>query len=324
VLQEVTVARLISVTCGASTLRDSVFRQGIKLLASFLCDEELYESQPLPHVQQLMSKTYPFRLHDTVLAEDSTYIQPSCTLALTELLDTFHNHAATDPRDKVYALLGLIANTGGPLRIKADYTKSWATLLHEVITQILGADVFVYTMGEKEQAVISGPGCPLGIITKHAETGAHSFRSPIFHGIIAQEITWTASLSESHRAKAVFTGDILCLLKGSHWPSVVRPCGDHFDIIVVAHPPPPLVFLEGSTTAHDTGIQTLTWKKFVECVSSFPRQFELVWDWDAEDIQIECSHDFVIELADHERTITEQERLLNTRVYWRMSGNDTN
>jgi hypothetical protein len=258
-----------------------------------------------------MSKiqAHTFRLHSTIAAETS--MQPLHTLALAELLDTFHNRAATDPRDKIYALLGLSSDTESPLTIRADYTKSWATLFREVITQILGVDVFVCTKGEKEQAIISGPGCPLGVITRNAETGIYSFRSPSFHGIRGQENVWTASLPESNHTKTILSGDILCLLKGARWPSVVRPCGDHFDIIVIAHPRPPLVFLERSMSAHGTRIQTLTWKEFTECVSNFPRQFELVRDWQTEKTHIEGFLSFAVELAD-ERDITGQERLLNT------------
>lgn len=61
-----------------------------------------------------------------------------CVAPLAELLERFHQHSATDVRDKIYALLGLSSDLQNTSVMQADYTKSWSALLEDVIKHYLG------------------------------------------------------------------------------------------------------------------------------------------------------------------------------------------
>jgi hypothetical protein len=54
---------------------------------------------------------------------------------LGELMDVYHAHRTTDPRDRVYALLNMSKNANEDYRIKPDYIKSWSELFRELVTQ---------------------------------------------------------------------------------------------------------------------------------------------------------------------------------------------
>jgi hypothetical protein len=127
----------------------------------------------------------PHRVHVNTTAQGPA--PPSFLYPIFELLDILSKHEATDPRDKVYALLGLSTEFVGPLQVKVDYTKNWATLLQGVTTQILGSRVSVHTWDTTEYAVITEYGPPLGTIEKAGAGEIVSFRSPVCHGVRGQE-----------------------------------------------------------------------------------------------------------------------------------------
>jgi hypothetical protein len=78
---------------------------------------------------------------------------------------------------------------------------------------------------------------------------------------------------------------------------VIRPDGDHFDVGVIAHALPRLVLHERHIDGRDTDVQHLTWEEFLEGVSNFPRQFDLVWECDAEDRHLD---DFRVLAGQHD------------------------
>ncbi len=60
---------------------------------------------------------------------DGTYgrIQTGETIGIEIALRSFHSYQATDPRDKIYGILGIVTLENG-LTIEPDYTISTATL----------------------------------------------------------------------------------------------------------------------------------------------------------------------------------------------------
>ena len=273
----------MSVTCGTSSLVGSVFRKGTEVLAFHLYRHEQQKKLPLPAVLSLIGKieNFPSQLHNIATTDNIASVESLNMFSLPELLDSFHAHSATDSRDKIYALLGLATQEPGRVPIRADYRKSWSNLFQEAIIQILGSDAKIHTSDKKEQALISVDGCPLGTIDMMPQSNTWFFRSSGFHGIKGQQNIWTGTLLDLDQAKTVMEGDIFCLFKGAHWPSVVRHCGDHFDIIIIAHKPPLRVFLERQMDGRNTSREEVLWHDFVDIVSDYPRIFNLVWDWDA-------------------------------------------
>lgn len=199
-------------------------------------------------------------------------------LPLGDLLEMFQDHEATDQRDKIYALLGLSSDNDISPDLHPDYTKNWSTLFHQVIVHVLGSSPTINTWNDKEQAVVSDLGCILGTITMGI-SNTISVIAPIFSGIGGAGYLWRASWQVPHHSGRVREGDFLCHLQGARRPSILRLCGDHFDVVMISLPPPPVVVIEQNPRSTDWEDSTLDWVEFIECVRHSNRQFTLVWDW---------------------------------------------
>lgn len=81
---------------------------------------------------------------------------------LSELIDMYHGREASDPRDKIYALLGMSSNS---YSLTPDYNITWQTLFERVIRHIICKQVSVTTWHDREVAVIKSKGCALGYIS---------------------------------------------------------------------------------------------------------------------------------------------------------------
>jgi hypothetical protein len=197
---------------------------------------------------------------------------------LAELLESFHTHAATDRRDKIYALLGLSSDLEFDSSLLADYTKDWSTLFRHIITRFLGFTVSITTWNDKEEAVIVGAGCPLGML-EYSPDGKLIFSAPRFHGMRSREISWSFHLPLSGFDENIESGDILCLMEGASLPTLIRRREGYFSVVKIALTRLPSVIIREHTVRMDSVQEKLLyWYEFAPCVSSFPRRFTLVWD----------------------------------------------
>ncbi|KAH7072421.1 heterokaryon incompatibility protein-domain-containing protein [Paraphoma chrysanthemicola] len=64
---------------------------------------------------------------------ENSGIRSNDVLGLLHTLETYRNFQATDPRDKVYGLLGILRNPGVPLPITVDYNKSVVEVYTDVV-----------------------------------------------------------------------------------------------------------------------------------------------------------------------------------------------
>ena len=80
---------------------------------------------------------------------------------LGELIDMFHTHEATNPVDKVYALLGMSSDDPSTAGLLPDYEVTWENLFSDLIKFILYKLIDVKILGDK-RAVIESKGCILG------------------------------------------------------------------------------------------------------------------------------------------------------------------
>lgn len=197
-----------------------------------------------------------------------------CVAPLAELLEKFNTHAATDARDKIYALFSLSSDLGNSLALRADYTKSWSTLFDDTIRHYLGTTASVTTWDDKEQALIAGSGCPIGMLIKDANHEV-VFDSPKFVGIRSRTISWTFSLPLPGFDENIKPGDILCLMEGASYPSLIRRIGTYFVVIKLALTRMPSLMIHESKTE----TRYVSWDDPARCISTFPRYSTLVWDW---------------------------------------------
>jgi hypothetical protein len=196
---------------------------------------------------------------------------------LGELVDMCHNHKATDPRDKVYALLGMSSDDHIPAGLLPNYDIEWKDLFHRLVNSILDhqdeetGQASVKTWTNPELALIEGKGCVLGKVSSVAYNKQQVFIDS------GPEKEWTLGPS----AEIVRSGDLIIRLRGASKHMIVRPCKDHFSVVLISVTPPKTTSLES-----EHGRQS---EQSVPC---FPYHFRLFWRWETSrrDVQDREKH----------------------------------
>jgi len=267
VLQEIAAARQILVVSGSAEVDGHAFCTGLEFLTG-LPGSRIYLQGPTCSVVSLM-KGAVFRPRHTrdLLETSSLNICP-----LGNLIDMAHTHEASRRHDKVYALLGMASDDFSTAGISPDYSLPWEELLKRLVKFLLGAHVSVQTWPNKEMVLIDAKACVLGKIT--SVEGIQGNKQIV--GVISQILmgrqmvkAYEASVVLSVSAKVVKVGDIICLLKGASKPTIIRPCKDHFAIIMIATSP------EGPT--EDKSVE---FSGIIQSATSFRHDLLLVWDWE--------------------------------------------
>jgi hypothetical protein len=290
----------------------------MRRLVSGLPHDRLHLVDTLNSVLNLMDRELTTTSRGKLLSIDSwnrAGASSSLGMApLTELLERFNMHDATDRRDKIYALLGLSNDLHKFPALWADYDKPWSDLLRDVVAQFLGPALSIYTWDEQEGAVITGSGCPLGTLF-HKPDGGLTFRSPSFSGIRSVTIHWQPEFPLSGNDNNILDGDILCIMEGARYPSVIRRHNGHFILVKIALTKPPgfeIIRISGNDLK-----SFLDWEAFAKCIAKFPRQFTLIWDWstDADHFDERCTRMLETVEATGTTSVTVQARFLNmTRI----------
>jgi ankyrin repeat protein len=259
VLQEVAAARHVVIMCGSIAIDGYAFCLGVKSLQlPYMASPEL---QTLPSVTYLIEYA-GLRSKYTANSPErfSLEIRP-----LAELIDMFHTRHASDPRDKVYALLGMSLDDPSKATLQPDYTISWEQLFQKLVKYVLGKDTFVDTSSKRP--MIKSKGCILGQVSSIGSNDGQNinitFTSKNAAWCFGNKIEWTLRAS----AKSIQERDIVCLLQGASKPTIIRLHKDFFAIIIIA-----------VTTLKESGSSRQpTLSKSITC---FTRHLLLVWDWE--------------------------------------------
>ncbi|PWY68204.1 HET-domain-containing protein [Aspergillus eucalypticola CBS 122712] len=222
VLQEVGVARCISILCGSVEINGHVFCEGLENCRV-----------PLP------SFIYPV-LH---LIKGS-YLRPSFeidshgTLALGELLDMYRFHKASMLHDKIYSLLGLCVENPDEVGLKPNYHLPWNEVFKQAIMHVFPSSCSAETWPESPVAVIKGKGLVLGYvgyvqkgILKSGFQQIEVNYNETAHSLGYQE-KWGTKWRLRVSAESVEKGNIIFLLKGASSPIIVRLCSGYFTVVV--------------------------------------------------------------------------------------------
>ncbi|KAE8382672.1 heterokaryon incompatibility protein-domain-containing protein [Aspergillus bertholletiae] len=224
VLQEVGVARYISIICGSVQINGHVFCEGLSILGYSL---DLPRTiRPVVH----LIKGALFR---------PSYEIDSCgTLAIGELLDMYRNHHATILHDKVYALLGLSAEDADKTDLKPNYRLQWNDVFKKVAMHVFPGAYSVETWLEIPVAVIEGRGWVLGYVDSVEEnTFKYGYQQiNINYNNTAQLLgcqnKWGTQWTLQVYAESIQKGNIICLLQGAPSPIIIELCNDHFTVII--------------------------------------------------------------------------------------------
>ncbi|KAK1759303.1 hypothetical protein QBC47DRAFT_337161 [Echria macrotheca] len=192
--------------------------------------------------------------------------------SLGELIDIYHNREATDPRDKVYALLGM--SSAIPAGLDPDYNIPWKDLLRRLVRSLVGEQASVKTWDDDEIAVITSQVYVLGKVSSVPSDKAWNDSQDL--NIILRDMTnrserWTLQAS----AKSVQEGDVVCFLEGASQPTIIRPFEDYCAVITINIAP---------TTDQRPEGAAIDWQDRIRQATALPRTCLLVWDWQTRQV----------------------------------------
>ncbi|RAH52185.1 HET domain protein [Aspergillus piperis CBS 112811] len=222
VLQEVGVARCISILCGSVDINGHVFCEGL-------------EKSPL----SLPTFIYPvLHLIKGLFLRPRYEIDSRGTLAIGELIDMYRFHKATKLHDKVYSLLGLSVEDPEEVGLKPNYRLPWNEVFMQTIMHVFPSSCSVETWSGSPVAVIKEKGLVLGYVgfvdkillkygSQHFEVKYNDTARALGY-----ETRWGTRWKLNASAESVKEGNIIFLLKGASSPIIVRLCRGYFTVIV--------------------------------------------------------------------------------------------
>ncbi|RAK86935.1 HET domain protein [Aspergillus costaricaensis CBS 115574] len=222
VLQEVGVARCISILCGSVEINGHVFCEGLQ-----------------HSLLSLPSFTYPvLHLIRGSFLRPRYEIDPRGTLAIGELIDMYRFHKATILHDKVYSLLGLCVEDPEEVGLKPNYRLPWNEVFMQVIMHVFPSLCSVETWPGSLVAVIKEKGLVLGYVgfvdkillkygSQHFEVKYNNTARALGY-----ETKWGTKWNLNASAESVKEGNIIFLLKGASSPIIVRLCRGYFTVIM--------------------------------------------------------------------------------------------
>ena len=131
ILQEVVLAKSILIQCG-----DNTFSWGtLDILGSLLIKRPKNDVTPIRDFGEFMLQMVRARVTHHYGATE----QKRSFLSLTALLREMRARKATDPRDKVYGLLGIAAEQSES-KLRPDYTRDWPVVYTDMTKSLLTND----------------------------------------------------------------------------------------------------------------------------------------------------------------------------------------
>jgi hypothetical protein len=179
-----------------------------------------------------------------------------CTLG--ELISMYNTHQATQPHDKIYALLGMASDDISDAGLAPDYSVPWQQIQLRILSWVLGDKISVKMWPERDVAEIKGKGRVYGRVmtaNRSSNGGQDIYLEDDENDYDRYEESGREWCIQTTSAE-VCKGEIVYLLEGASKPILIRPFGAVFHVIALA--------------------ATLTDRVKSEL---FPRQITLVWGW---------------------------------------------
>lgn len=131
ILQEIVLAKSILIQCGDHTLSWGT----LDLLGSLLIKRPKNDITPIRDLGEFMLQMVRARVthHFGAIEQKRSF------LSLTALLREMRARKATDPRDKVYGLLGIVVGQSES-KLRPDYTKDWPIVYADMTNSLLAYD----------------------------------------------------------------------------------------------------------------------------------------------------------------------------------------
>ncbi|KAF2264135.1 HET-domain-containing protein [Lojkania enalia] len=270
ILQEMAAARHLLLKCGHSEIQANTFRMGLKNLKI----NRLKSPDLERYISVVLSLWEKSSTRESLKGQAHLGIQ-----TLSGLIDMFHLHLATDRREKVFALLGMVSDTHRLALLQPDYTIEWNVLFKHLCRYMFGEHATVIVSQREALAYIGIRGFILGRVHTisnegiWAESQTIRINSMTPHRHLDEQNNWSKSCRLPKSAKQIMIDDMVCLLESERKLCIVRAGKYYLRIIQV-------------TDIHNThdlfGMEAgdAPWWSFLETMDSDPLNLSLIWDWD--------------------------------------------
>lgn len=190
----------------------------------------------------------------------------------------YHDREASDPRDKVYALLGMSLDRARYPQLSPDYTISWGELLHRLVNLLTSDYVNVLTWPSEQISVLETKVAVIGEITGVAmDPASNDQRVDVsLRPYSSNEKTIRTRWLLKSYAKDLKLGDLICIMQGSSAFTIIRPYDYYCGVIAMAATPKAVDF---DKTGIITYIAEFDWQSLLEPTQMFSHELPLVWDW---------------------------------------------
>ncbi|KAI0128366.1 hypothetical protein BJ170DRAFT_324833 [Xylariales sp. AK1849] len=233
VLQEVAVAKRVVVACGAHIVDGQEFYREILGVTSW------YSS-----LAKTMRKV---RSAVEIMDRTASGLEAGTT-PLLELIERFRGWQATNPLDKVYALLSLSSDACDADTLRPDYSISEATLARRVLQHALPRGVIEHSQEDTANVTFEIEGFVIGkLISDVSTAGSRAFQfsanedelpGRVLSGSRAREIfkdKWKFIILNERKLRI---GGLVVLLRGSSRPSILRRTDGEWVVEMIATPEP--------------------------------------------------------------------------------------
>ncbi|KAF2021457.1 HET-domain-containing protein [Aaosphaeria arxii CBS 175.79] len=279
ILQEVAAAEVVVIKCGDVELSGQAFSSALTSIGTLSrgwdCSELI--SQVLS-VARLLSFT--------ALVSDAPSGITLNYHTLVKLVDIFHNHLATDPRDKIYALIGMATWSDSTMDVMPDYELSWSQVFRNFITSIISADedAVVNTWDDAQVATLQTKGGLLGKIIrthqgKDIQTINIATRSIFWRDLYWSILPRTLTYHVTQGIKTIREGDLLCIPRGASTPIIVRVSDSHLSIIAAGVPDPDFSLIIENSMASEHGFGKEDYAEWLASIEKEDKKLFLIWDW---------------------------------------------
>ncbi|KAL6915390.1 hypothetical protein FSST1_006885 [Fusarium sambucinum] len=229
VLQEVAAARHVVVACGTTQIDGYAFCLGLP--------PHVYEESSSAAVRSIefLIKRSIFRPKYT---QDASGRVTFGIRPLGELMDMYHSHDATEPLDRVFALLGMSTDGLSAPELVPNYNTPWHVLFDRLINFVLGRKVLVKTFVDRRIAIICGQGTVIGkVVSVSSSFQNRDPQATISYAKDFQTLGSTDTWTFHPAVESVACGDLLCWLDGASNPMAIRSLKTHLSVIMISVTP---------------------------------------------------------------------------------------
>lgn len=261
-MQEVAAARHTTIRCGHADIGGYTFHKSLKKFNLSEPDKDHSKLQALARSICYLLKAVHTAQHGMPLSGAfSLNIAP-----LRELLDKYRNRSASEPIEKIYALLGMASDDPGTAGLFPDYTLSWSEAFQRATLFCICANSSVETRHDQEHGVIQCEGFILGRVQRLAgiELEGRTTEKEL-------SIVWNCEFGQrnsgNYQEMAIEDDDVVCLPRDEVHPLIIRAHEQHWAIV--------------STLTCDSGdnVFCFTEEEVAKLVEKDPANLLLVWDW---------------------------------------------